>query len=31
MMVFHPFDRLSYALVLEIQDGVKVGDTFINP
>jgi len=31
MMVFQTFDRLSYALVLEIQDGVKVGDTFINP
>jgi hypothetical protein len=31
MMVFHTFDRLSYALVLEIQDGVKVGDTFTNP
>ncbi len=31
MMVFHTFDRLSYALVLEISDGVKVGDTFVNP
>lgn len=31
MMVFQTFDRLSYALVLEIRDGVKVGDTFINP
>jgi hypothetical protein len=31
MMVFRTFDRLSYALVLEISDGVKVGDTFINP
>ncbi len=31
MMVFQTFDRLSYALVLEIQDGVKVGDTFTNP
>ncbi len=31
MMVFQTFDRLSFALVLEIQDGVKVGDTFTNP
>jgi hypothetical protein len=31
MMVFQTFDRLSYALVLEISDGVKVGDSFINP
>ena len=31
MMVFQTFERLSYALVLEIQDGVKVGDTFTNP
>ena len=31
MMVFQTFDRLSYALVLEIQDGVKVGDRFTNP
>jgi len=31
MMVFQTFDRLSYALVLEIRDGVKVGDTFTNP
>ncbi len=31
MMVFRTFDSLSYALVLQIQDGVKVGDRFINP
>lgn len=31
MMVFQTFERLSYALVLEIQDGVKVGDTFTHP
>lgn len=31
MMVFRTFDRLSYALVLEITDGVKVGDSFVNP
>ncbi len=31
MMVFRTFDRLSYALVIEITDGVKVGDRFVNP
>ncbi len=31
MMVFRTFDHLSYALVLQINDGVKVGDRFINP
>ncbi|SFV01522.1 LysM domain-containing protein [Polaromonas sp. YR568] len=31
MMVFRTFDRLSYALVLQITDGVKVGDRFSNP
>jgi LysM repeat protein len=31
MMVFRPFDKLSYALILEITDGVKVGDRFTNP
>ena len=31
MMVFRTFDRVSYALVLEIADGVKVGDRFVNP
>ena len=31
MMVFHTFDKVSYALVLEIADGVKVGDRFTNP
>jgi hypothetical protein len=31
MMVFRTFDRLSYALVLEISDGVKIGDTVVNP
>lgn len=31
MMVFRTFDKLSYALVLQIQDGVKVGDRFSNP
>ncbi|MES2414268.1 MAG: LysM peptidoglycan-binding domain-containing protein [Pseudomonadota bacterium] len=31
MMVFRTFDRLSYALVLQITDGVKVGDRIVNP
>jgi hypothetical protein len=31
MMVFRSFDRLSYALILEITDGVKVGDKVVNP
>jgi len=31
MMVFRTFDQLSYALVLQITDGVKVGDRFTNP
>ena len=31
LMVFRTFDRLSYALVLDITDGVKVGDRLINP
>ncbi|WP_460563840.1 LysM peptidoglycan-binding domain-containing protein [Hydrogenophaga aquatica] len=31
MMVFRTFDSMSYALVLQIADGVKVGDRFVNP
>ena len=31
MMVFRVFERVSYALVLQIADGVKVGDRFVNP
>ena len=31
MMVFRTFDKVSYALVLRIADGVKVGDRFTNP
>ena len=31
LMVFRTFDRLSYALVLDISDGVKVGDRLTNP
>ncbi len=30
-MVFRTFDRVSYALILEIRTGVKVGDKVINP
>ena len=31
LMVFRTFENLSYALVLQITDGVKVGDRFTNP
>lgn len=31
LMVFRPFEKLSYALILETTDGVKVGDRVINP
>lgn len=31
MMVFRTFEKLSYALILEVTDGVKVGDRFVNP
>lgn len=31
LMVFRPFERLSYALILEITDEVRVGDRVVNP
>ena len=31
MMIFRPFERVSYGLVLEVSDGVKVGDRLVNP
>ena len=31
MMVFRTFDRLSYALVLQVTDAVRIGDRFANP
>ncbi len=31
LMVFRTFDRLSYALILDITDGVKIGDRLVNP
>lgn len=31
LIVFRTFDHLSYALVLQVTDGVKVGDRFANP
>ncbi len=31
MMVFRTFDRLSYGLILEITDGVRVGDRLTSP
>ena len=30
-MVFRTFDRVSYALILETRDGVRVGDRLVNP
>lgn len=30
-MVFRTFDRVSYALLLEIRHGVRVGDRMVNP
>ena len=30
-MVFRTFDKVSYALILQINDAVKVGDNLINP
>ena len=31
MVVFRSFEKLSYGLILQISDGVKVGDRFTNP
>lgn len=31
LIVFRTFDRVSYALVLQVTHGVKVGDRFVNP
>jgi len=31
LMVFRTFERVSYALILEITDGVRVGDRLTNP
>ena len=31
LMVFRTFDKLSYALVLDITHGVKVGDRLVSP
>ena len=31
LMVFKTYENLSYALVLQITDGVKVGDRIVNP
>ena len=30
-MVFRTFDKVSYALILQVNDGVKVGDRLLNP
>ncbi len=31
LMVFRTFDKVSYALILQITDGVSVGDRLVNP
>lgn len=31
LMVFRPFERVSYALILELKEGVRVGDRITNP
>jgi hypothetical protein len=31
LMVFRPFDKASYALVLEINDTPRIGDLLVNP
>ena len=31
LMVFRCFDRISYALILEIKQAVRVGDRLVNP
>ena len=31
LMVFRTFDELSYALVLDVKDGVEAGDRLVNP
>ena len=31
LMVFRTYEKLSYALVLQITDGVRVGDRIVNP
>jgi hypothetical protein len=31
MMVFRPFEHLSYGLILEIDDTVQVGDRVVSP
>ena len=30
-MVFRTFERVSYVLLLEIRNGVRVGDRLVNP
>ena len=31
LMVFRTFDKLSYALILQITDSVRIGDHLVNP
>jgi hypothetical protein len=30
-MVFRPFEKVSYALIMEIKNGVRVGDRLTTP
>ena len=31
LMVFRTFDRVSYALILDVNDSVRAGDRLVNP
>jgi hypothetical protein len=31
LIVFRTFEKLSYALVLQVNEGAKIGDRFSNP
>jgi hypothetical protein len=31
LMVFRPFERVSYALLLQVTEGVSIGDVVTNP
>jgi hypothetical protein len=31
LMVFRPFERVSYGLILQINNGVKIGDRLTSP
>jgi hypothetical protein len=31
LMVFSPFEKASYGLLLQVGDGVQIGDRLVNP